>query len=201
MTIPQPRPVDQVLGEMLALLPDGWASTHSPDDYLGARFRPVADAIASIEASALSMLPQIDPREAPNLLPDWQRMLGPDPCQVAAGVTDTVTLGNIAYAQLTNAGTICAGYFERFALSIGETIAITEYPISMCGSAVCGGSAMVPSPEHCTFKVALAATHVTNAICGVTECGESLGSFAPSVMECVIKNQAPLFATPYFSYS
>lgn len=200
MTLRQPRSIDQVLSDTLAELPDGWASTHSPDDYLGARFRPLAAEFALTEASLLSMPPQIDPREAPDLLPDWERMLGPDPCQVAAGVTDSETLGNIAYARLTNAGTICAGYFERFALAIGETITITEFPASVCGMSVCGDE-LNPPPGHLKFLVSLHATDVVDAICGVTQCGESLGSFTPSVMECVIDNGAPLFTTPYFSYS
>ena len=201
MSVRQPRPVAVVLTEMLAIAPDGFASSHDPDDFLGARFRPIANEFATIEASALSMLPEIDPRSAPHLLPDWQRMLGPDPCMANAGTLDVTTQGNIAYAKLTNAGTICAGYFERQALTIGETIAIQEYPQSMCGWSICGGGSLVPSPLHCTFLVTLGATHVVTAICGSTDCGESLGSFTPSVMECVVRNGAPLFTTPYFHYS
>lgn len=201
MTIRQPRSTDAILNEMLAELPDGWASSHSPDDYLGARFRPQADSFAQIEASALSMLPEIDPRSAPHILPDFERMLGPDPCQVAAGVTDVDTRGRIAYARLTNAGTICAGYFERFALTIGETITITEYPAYPLGRMKLATSQLVQPPEHCAFKVSLPATHVVKWICGATPCGESLGRFTRSVMECVIRNQAPLYATPYFSYT
>lgn len=201
MTIPQPRSTDQVMEQILAELPDGFASTHSPDDYLGARFRPVADAIATIEASSLAMLQEIDPRQAPHLLPDWTRMLGPDPCQVAAGITDTATLGRLAYQKLTGAGTICAGYFVRLAAEIGETITITEYPPAALGQMQCGASMLVQPPEHCAFTVNLAATEITHWVCGATQCGESLGAFRPSVMECVIRAQAPAWATPYFRYT
>jgi uncharacterized protein YmfQ (DUF2313 family) len=201
MTIPQARTADQALRDTLALLPDGFASTHSADDYLGARFRPAADAFAAIEASVLSMLPQIDPRAAPNLLPDWERMLGPDPCQVTAGITDTVTLGEFAYERLVNSGTICAGYFERLALSIGETITITEFPPSECGSAICGTTRLNPEPGSSAFLVTLPTQTVAKAICGVSTCGDLLGSFDHSIMECVIRNQAPLYATPFFSYT
>ena len=200
MSVRTPRPVDVVLDEMLALAPDGWASSHDPDDFLGARFRPPANEFATIEQSVLSMLPEIDPRAAPHLLTDWERMLGPDPCLAAAGITDTLTRANLAYARLTNAGTICAGYFERLAASLGETITIEEYPCSMAGLAECG-QPLTPSPHHMTFRVNLTATHVVTAICGVTQAGEALGSFTPSVMECVIRNGAPLFATPYFHYT
>lgn len=200
MTLRQPRTARQVQREMLDLLPDGWASTHDQDAYLGARFLPPATEFALIEQSMADMLPQIDPREAPDLLPDWERMLGPDPCMVAAGITDTVTLGNLAYARLTNAGTICAGYFERLALAIGETITITEFPASVCGMSVCA-DALNPPPGQCEFLVTLPATHVSTAVCGVSVCGDAIGVFTPSVMECVIKNQAPLYAVPHFSYT
>ena len=182
MTLRQPRTARQVQREMLDLLPDGWASTHDQDAYLGARFLPPATEFALIEQSMADMLPQIDP------------------CMVAAGITDTVTLGNLAYARLTNAGTICAGYFERLALAIGETITITEFPASVCGMSVCA-DALNPPPGQCEFLVTLPATHVSTAVCGVSVCGDAIGVFTPSVMECVIKNQAPLYAVPHFSYT
>jgi uncharacterized protein YmfQ (DUF2313 family) len=201
MTIPFPRPADQVREELIALLPDGAATPHDFDNYWSARLSAPAAEIALIEESAFSMLPQIDPRQAPDLLPDWEQMLGPDPCQVSDQVTDTVTRGQIAYQRLTNRGTICAGYFERYALSIGETITIEEFPAYMLGLAVCGGSMLVQPPEHCSFQVSLPARDVVYFICGASQCGDALGSFQPSVMECVIRNGAPLYATPYFNYT
>jgi uncharacterized protein YmfQ (DUF2313 family) len=189
-----------VLSDILAELPDGAASTDSADDFLGARYRPLANEISLLEASGVEMLAEIDPRSAPHLLPEWEsvvdsaEILG-DPANYDAG-----TRGQIAYALLTNAGTICAGYFERLALLIGETITITEFPGSVCGVSVCGDTALNPPPNHCAFQVSLPAKDVVTAICGVTQCGESLGSFVPSVMEGFIRAGAPLFATPYFKF-
>jgi uncharacterized protein YmfQ (DUF2313 family) len=200
MTLQPPRSIDQALRGVLSLLPDGWAATRDPDDYEAALFRPLAAEIGTIEVSAFSMLAQIDPRTAPNLLPDWERMLGPGPFAASTPVTDTVTRGLIAYAQLTNAGTICAGYFERMALMIGETITITEFPAYACGAFECGASMLVQPPEHCAFQVTLKATNVEEWVCGASQCGDSLGVFTPSVMEDVIRNGAPLYATPYFNY-
>jgi uncharacterized protein YmfQ (DUF2313 family) len=200
MTLQPPRSTDQAQRGLLALLPDGWAATRDPDDYEAALFRPLAAEFATIEASAFSMLPQIDPRHAPNLLPDWERMLGPDPCMASNPITDTATRGNLAYAKLTNAGTICAGYFERLALSVGETITITEFPASICGMSRCG-DALNPPPGQCNILVTLPTTVVAKAICGVSTCGDSLGTFDHSVIECVIREGVPLFVTPYFSYT
>lgn len=202
MTIPSPRTPLQVQQQILAEGPDGWAFSRDPDDYEAAVFLPLATEMSLIEASALSMLPQIDPRTAPDLLPDFERALGPDPCMAANPITDTVTRGLVAYAKLTNNGTICAGYFENYALSIGETITIKEFPPgTQCGLFECGNAMLVQPPEHCAFQVTLPATNVTHFICGASQAGDSLGVFTPSPMECVITNGAPLYATPYFNYT
>lgn len=199
MTVRAPRSVELALDEMLALAPDGMASSHSPDDVLGARFRPVAAEFSRIEASVLSMLPEIDPRTAPHLLTDWERLLGPDPCLAAISL-DPETRGKLAYARLTGTGTICAGYFERLADSIGETITIHEYARTMAGR-MQAGQALCPSPHHMTFRVDLTATHVVTFKAGAGQAGQPLGSFTGSAMECVIRRGAPLFTTPYFYYS
>jgi uncharacterized protein YmfQ (DUF2313 family) len=200
MTIPAARTPRQVQQQLLSEGPDGWAFSRDLDDYEPALFLPAATELSLIEASALSMLPQIDPRTAPNLLPDWERVLGPDPCQAAYPITDTVTRGLIAFERLTNRGTICAGYFERYALSIGETITIEEFPASVCGMSKCGDS-LNPPPGQCDILVTLGSVEVVTAICGISTCGDSLGTFDRSVMECVIRQGVPLYVTPYFSYT
>lgn len=201
MTIPQPRTPGQVQQAMLAEGPDGWAFSRDPDDYEAAVFLAPASEFSLIEASVVSMLPQIDPRQAPQLLTDWERMLGADPCMAANPITDTVTRGNVAYERLTSSGTICAGYFERLALTVGETISITEFPPPMLGVFELGNQGLVQSPEHCGFQVTLMATAVTHFELAVSELGpDALGSFSPSVMECVITNGAPLYAEPFFNY-
>jgi uncharacterized protein YmfQ (DUF2313 family) len=42
---------------------------------------------------------------------------------------------------------------------------------------------------------------VVLAECGASECGDLIGDFTPSLMECVFKTFGPLGAVPYFSYS
>src|SRR6185437_15837868 len=113
----------------------------------------------------------------------------------------TVSRGLVAYERLVNAGTVCAGYFERAALAIGETITVTEYPPPELGLMQCAATMLVQAPHHMDFQVTLAPTRVSRWICGATQCGESLGTITPSLMECVIRHEAPLHATPYFDYT
>ena len=202
MTLPAPRTTDQVQDGLVSLFPPGWAAGNQPGDYEVALYRPIAAEIGTIEASMYAMLPQIDPRGAAQLLPDWERMLGipNDPCLAANPITDTVTRGLLAYERLTNAGTICAGYFENLALQLGETITITEAAAYCCSDYECAAAELVVPPENCSFLVTLPATGVTNFECGVSTCDDSLGLFNRGIMECIISNGAPLYATPYFSY-
>jgi uncharacterized protein YmfQ (DUF2313 family) len=201
MTLPPPRTTDQAQAGIATLLPDGWAATRDPDDYEGALFRPMGQEFSLIEGSLAAMLPQIDPRQAPNLLPNWEQALGlPDPCMAAYPITDTVTRGLLAFERLTNAGTICAGYFERQALLVGETITIQEFPASLCGTMKCGDS-LNPSPGQCNILVTLPTTEVTRFVCGASTAGDSLGAYDHSVMECIIRAGVPLYVTPYFSYT
>lgn len=202
MTIPVPRTATQVQSAMMDLLPDGEVYSRDPNQYDSALLLPVATEIGTIEASAWSMLPQIDPRSAPNLLPDWERMLGipNDPCLAANPITDTVTRGLLAFERLTNAGTICAGYFENLALQLGETITITEFPASVCG-VMKAGDALNPSPGQCNILVTLPKTTVGSFVCGVSTAGDNLGTFDHSVMECIITQGVPLHVKPYFSYT
>jgi len=194
------RTPDQAQGEMLALLPDGWAASADPDTFWGALFRPMAVEWSAIEQSMESYRREIDPRTASNLLPDFERVLGPDPCgrdQLALTDTDRRLL---AFQRWTAGGrNICPGYFIDAAAAIGVTMTIEEFPLLMCGQAQCGQS-IVTSPNHMTFLVGLPATRTTQAICGQAVCGELLGSFTPNLMECVVRTEAPLFTVPYFAY-
>lgn len=200
MTMPQPRSTDRVLLDTLALLPDGFASSHDPSDFLGARFRPLAAELASIEASALSQLPEVDPRAALHLLPDYERVLGPDECgrdQLALTDADRRLL---AWQRWTRGGNMCAGYFVAAGAAIGVALTIEEFPLSQCGELECG-TEPVPFPQHLAFLVSLPASRSWDAECGELECGEAAGGFTPNLMECVIRAEAPLWTQPVFNYT
>jgi uncharacterized protein YmfQ (DUF2313 family) len=221
MTIPQPRTPARALQETLEILPTGAASTRSPNDYLGARFAPLANELSLVETSALSMLPQIDPRAAPQLLPDWQRMLGPDTCQVRAGITDETVLANLAYQQLTDIGGPFAGRFIALAEQMGIDLTIAEFELTECGVAV-AGTPLIPFPENEFFEVSQPLTYSGDAIAGIGVAGVELGGFPRppgdvvvgmqvagqalgGVWEggigCVIRSQAPLHLVPVFTYT
>lgn len=189
-----------VQAEILAVIPSGFAwAEGDADTYEAASFMGLATEASRVESSMEAMLPQIDPRSAPNLLGDFQRVLGPDPCGrdlLALSFSDQASL---AWQRWTGAPGAYAGWFIAAALAIGVDMTITEYPTSMCGASVCG-DALVPPPQHQSFLVGLPATRVTQAVCGPAQCGDLIGAFTPNLMECVVRAYAPLQTQPYFSY-
>jgi uncharacterized protein YmfQ (DUF2313 family) len=191
----------QVQRELLGVMPDGFAWPEGDvDTYTAAGKIGLANELALVEASMEAMLPQVDPRSAPDLLADYQRVLGPDPCkrdQLSLSFSDQAAL---AFQRWTGAGGSYAGWFEQAAAAIGETVTITEYAPSQCGGSVCGDM-LVPVPQNCTYLVGLKTTRVTQAVCGAAQCGELIGAFTPSLMECVFKTFGPLDKWPFFSYS
>lgn len=189
-----------VQAEMLAIAPEGFAWPEGDaDSFTAAKWLALANEISLVEGRCEAMLPQIDPRTAPDLLSDYQRVLGPDPCgrdQLALSFADQAAL---AWQRWTGAPGAYPGWFIAAAAAIGVTMTITEYPQSMCGASVCGDS-LVPSPQQCSFLVGLPATRVTQAVCGAAQCGDLIGAFTPNLMECVVRAFAPLHTQPYFAY-
>jgi uncharacterized protein YmfQ (DUF2313 family) len=187
--------------DTLALLPAGFASTHSPDDYLGARFRPFATELSNVEVSAEALIPQaIDPRSATQLLPDWETEMDTplylgDPANFS-----TATRTNLVFALLTEGAPVCAGDWERLALLIGETITITEMPLSVCGRSHCGDT-LNPHPGNDYAIVTLPTAEVSSPSCGASHCGDPLGQFSASIMEPIIRQGVPLGFDPTFSYT
>jgi len=190
----------QIQAEMLALQPMGWALPSDPDTYWGARLLAVANEWSLIEAQMESFEQELDPGTAVNLLADYQRVLGPDPYG-----WDTLPLSSAQQAQLlhnrwVDAPIVCAGYFIAVAASIGVTITIEEFPLPVCGEAVCGDT-LLPWPQHLVFLVTLPTDDSWDAICGDTVCGDTLGGFAANVLQPFITAKAPLWTRAVFNYT
>jgi uncharacterized protein YmfQ (DUF2313 family) len=73
------RPQSSILASLIAKLPRGWA-LGKRGGVLDAVLDSIARALVEAEADAEKMMDEIDPRTANALLPDFERLLGPDPC-------------------------------------------------------------------------------------------------------------------------
>ncbi len=194
------RSKTQIAEGLRRLRPPGFASPAGPDDYVAALDAATAAEFALIEASAEAMLPEANPTNALNLLPDYERVLGPDPYGRDLSAMTTAQRQAIAGARWTETPTMCAGYFVRLGAGLGVTLTIDEFPLSECGGFQCGGE-IVPAPVHLQFVVHLPATIEWFGQSGVAESGEPISGSQANFMAAIIQREAPLHTTPVFYYS
>jgi uncharacterized protein YmfQ (DUF2313 family) len=195
-----PRDPEAVRAALLALMPQGWAWSHRPGAGRVKMLEPLAEEISAAETGMLSLLRQVsDPREATDLLPDFERVLGPDSCgrdQLGLGTEDRQ---RVAHQRWTQGGGASIPFFTGVAAKLGVAISIEESVPTVCGEAECGDE-LTPEDEVFVWTVHLPTTREIEAECGVTQAGDPMGEFAPSLVECVIRDLAPEHTTVVFSY-
>lgn len=192
------RDADQVLAGMLALLPSGWAVPHAPDSNLARLLRPLAARLAAVEASADALRAEVDPRVADALLPDYERVLGPDPCD-PAGPTTLSERRRVAHQRWTQRGDPSRAFFVALAASRGVEISIEERRPFKAGASK-AGHRVAPRTARFFWVVRLPATRVIRFRAGASKAGQSLGAIVPTGAECPIRRFAPAHTTPVFFY-
>jgi uncharacterized protein YmfQ (DUF2313 family) len=196
------RDSDAYLTQLQALLPPGRAWSRDPDAALTAVIGISADGLARADARAGSLIRESDPRDAIELLEQWEGMFGlPDSCAPPEAY-DTLAERRAALAQrVTAIGGVTPQYLIDLAAAMGFAITITEIRPTVCGVAQCGDE-LIPAEAIFGFEINAPATSVIDAECGNTECGEPLGSAVENTaLECLVRRVAPAHTTPYFNYA
>ncbi len=137
------RTADQVHREILSLLPLGQMKPGGTDNLIAAVLRPLAEEGALIEAQAAAMMEQIDPRTATLTLPDFERVLGPEPCVADPQALPIEARQRNAHQRWTARGGASIPYFLRLAWDRGYEITITEFRPFECGISRCGETSWV----------------------------------------------------------
>lgn len=194
------RGTDAVLAELLALPPPGWAWPRSPDSNLGRALRPVAEELARIEAAAEVLAGQVVPAAGTDLLADYERVLGPDPCGRDLALTDLAQRQAIAQQRWTALGDPTPQFFVDLAAGLGVAITIEEMVPSVCGDAQCG-DLLTPQDQAYAWVVHLPAAAVIEAECGAATCGDYLGQIIDPGVECPIRQWVPRHTLCVFSYT
>lgn len=191
------RSAGEVLGELLAISPPGEALPQDGDSLWAVWLGPLADAIAALELRQDSLLTQAVPAQATDLLADFERVLGPDPLGRDQGGIDIGQRQALAAQRWGFTGGCSPGFYIGLAASLGITIAITEFTSSQCGATVCG-DVLAPAADELTWRITMPASLVNEAICGVSECGDRLGSFASDPLPAMIARYAQPHTLPVF---
>ena len=189
-----------VLQEILQLMQPGAAWSDDPESNLGLAMTALANGISRMEASCEALLPECDPRSTTQLITDWERMLGTDPCLPDPSTQTLAQRRLIAWWRYTDAGGNNAAYFIALAAFFGVTISIANVRRGMCGLLRCG-SPLTPSPNQFCWIVTLPQSVVTRFRTGASMTGQSLGAIAASFVACLIAARAPAHTTPVFSYT
>lgn len=196
------RAPQEVLAGLLDLLPQGFAWTRDPSAVLTRLLGAPASELARFEAAAEVLLAEVDPRNAGELLVDYERVLGPDPC----GVDLTGLGGGLddrrrrAHQRWTAQGFQTPAYFEALCAALGVPATVTETDVAVCGELECGMD-LAPETERYIWVISLPTTRVIEAEAGGLEAGGFLGELVPSLVECVIRRLAPAHTLPVFSYA
>lgn len=193
------RSADQVLAEMLALLPSGWAWPRDDRSLLAAVLRPMATGIAEVEAAAEAMMAEVDPRTAQAALVDFERLLGADPCGRDLTALPLPERRRVAHARYTARGGASRSYFAQLAADYGTPITITELVPSQIGRSAISDE-LVTGSEAFTWVVTLPLGEWTVAKVGESAVGDRLYDFKLSDLECEIGRRKPAHTDALFYY-
>lgn len=190
---------DATLAQLMALRPPGPALPDAAGSVFERALLPAAGGLAAIEDAAAALLLQLDPRAATDLLPDYERVLGDDPCLGPSASLPFAIRQALAHQRWTARGGATPAFFVALGAALGIAITVTESQPIECGVAQCGDE-LVREDGRFEWFAALPATVLVEFEAGVAEAGSPLGDFIPSPLECLIRRHAPAHTTVYFSY-
>jgi uncharacterized protein YmfQ (DUF2313 family) len=169
------RTAAELLAELLAISPPGEAFPQDGNSPWAVWLGPLADAISSLEQRQDSLLTQVVPAQAIDLLADFERVLGPDPLGRDQGNLDIGQRQALAAQRWGGTGGGSANFYVALAALVGATISIATFTSSQTGATVCG-DALAPQADELTWQVTLPASLVFTPVCGAAECGDPLGA-------------------------
>lgn len=216
---PATRTRAQALAGLLDAAPQGWALPRDAASVWAGFLAPFAAEWALIEAAQAAMAQEIDPRRAPNLLEDWERLLGPDPYgrdAASLGLT-TAQRGQLAYSRLTATGDMTPADYIALAASMGIAVSVIEYWPGMAGVAQCGDQVaedwwLESGAARCgdelgwqliayRWLIVLPRYLLGLPEAGTAACADPLGNAQPTPLPAVIDGEAPTHSIPVYAYT
>ena len=160
-----------------ALLPRGRAWSRDPASVLGRLLDAWAQTFARIDARAADLVRESDPRQAVELLSDWERVTSlPDPC-AGLNPTQAQRRGQVV-ARLRGTGGPTPAGFEAYAEDLGFDVQVATLTPFRVGWSRCGDR--LGGPDMATAWLVSAPT------------GDN------TVLECELRALAPAHSTVLF---
>lgn len=189
---------DSFLRSLQGLLPRGRAWTREPGADLTLFLQAIADEFCRIDARATDLIRELDPRQASELLEDYERLLAlPDECTGEA--TSITQRRNEIILKLTSQGAINRQFYIDLALNLGYTITIYEYREFRAGLSVAGDPVSNGDWVH-VWRVNAPAAVGQFFSAGQNVAGDPLAVYSDGVLECVINKRKPAETIVLFAY-
>lgn len=197
------RSKGQVQADIARHAPRGWLWPHCAQaaslSLFETLFKPIAAGTADVELTAEQMMEEIDPRTATLLLPDFERVLGPDPCGRDPSTMSLEQRRMLAHQRWTARGGASIPYFVALAARRGVAINIVENRTTQAGAAQAGDE-LIESPEQFAWTVELALLGETVAKVDEAQAGDLLLDIILSDVECDIRRAKPAHTEVAFRY-
>lgn len=191
---------DEQLAQLIALLPPGPALPREPGSRLERLLWPMAEEFARLDGRAEALIAEVDLRVADEMLADYERVLGDDPCIGPAARLPIEIRRALAHQRWTARGGATPAYFIGIAAALGISITVTESRPFECGVSACDDELIAEDGRFEWIVTISAATLLIEFEVGVADVSTPLGDFARSPVECLIRRAAPAHTTVYFSY-
>lgn len=187
---------DDYLHILQQLLPPGVAWPRDADAILTKLLTAFADGLVRPHNDVVDLMIETDPRQALQMLTDFERVVGPDSC-IDGGLTTLAERRAYAHARWTAQGGQSCAFFVALAEALGYAVTITEYrPFTVdsnCDDPI--------TDEEWRFAWTVNAPEETirefNCDSG---CDEPLRTWGNELLECAINRAKPAHTTCHFAY-
>lgn len=188
------------LRQLQALLPPGPAWQKDEDAQSTKMLAGLAAEMARVDARAVQLLEEGDPRTTAELFADWERVAGlPDSCAIAFGGDQTAAQRRIALVgRIAALGGQSPAYFIALAASMGYTVTITEFHEETVGDDV--DYPIYGADWNFAWQVNAALNTVTDLDVNSTA-DDPLSAWGNALLECTIKRLKPAHTTVQFAYT
>lgn len=185
--------------QLVALLPEGGAWPRDPGSALQALMRGLAAELARIDARAVALTAEADPRITSELISEWERQLGlPDPCAPAAATLDERRAAVVI--KLVATGSQSRAFFIDLATRLGYAVTLDEFFSE--GAAIAGGIPYTGTGWAYTWRMNVdAEVGVTHFRAGSGRAGEPIRAWEIHPLECQVRRSAPAHTRVLFAYS
>lgn len=190
--------VEQYVALLQNLFPTGAAWSTEKTSTVDRLRQGLADELGRLDGRSEVFLQETDPRQATELLPEWERVTGlPDDCVVSVGLLQARR--DAVAARLSQLGGQSRAYFISLAQQVGFNVTITEFFPFQVGRSVSGDS-LSNGDWIYAWRVNAPSETVRFFTVGGGVVGDPLAAWGNTLLECTINRVKPAHTVLQFGY-